>query len=45
MFLAVGWRLGGTLVARDEEKGEVAVEEAERRSVVISVVSDTEVFP
>ncbi|CAE6450566.1 unnamed protein product [Rhizoctonia solani] len=46
MFLSIGWHRGSVAI-RDLEKAEQAeptVEEVERRSVVVSVVSDTEVF-
>ncbi|KAG8778322.1 hypothetical protein FRC12_025034 [Ceratobasidium sp. 428] len=44
VFLAVGWRMGSRAIARDEEK-EIAVEDVERNSIAITIVSDTEVFP
>ncbi|KAJ1299354.1 hypothetical protein OPQ81_000617 [Rhizoctonia solani] len=46
MFLATGWHRG-SIAIRDLEKAEQAeptVEEFERSSVVVSAVSDTEVF-
>ncbi|QRW21101.1 hypothetical protein RhiXN_06090 [Rhizoctonia solani] len=46
MFFAVGWHRGSTAI-RDLEKAEQpepVVEQVERRSIAISVVSDTEVF-
>ncbi|CAE6512566.1 unnamed protein product [Rhizoctonia solani] len=46
MFLSVGW-LRGSGAIRDLEKAESeepTVEHVERRSIVVSVVSDTEVF-
>ncbi|QRV93405.1 hypothetical protein RhiJN_21423 [Ceratobasidium sp. AG-Ba] len=42
-FLAVGWRRGSKAIA-DEEKAEVSVQDVERSSIAITVVSDTEVF-
>ncbi|CAE7228871.1 unnamed protein product [Rhizoctonia solani] len=45
MFLAVGWHRGSVAI-RDVEKAEPepTVEEVERSSIVVSIVSDTEVF-
>ncbi|CAE6445930.1 unnamed protein product [Rhizoctonia solani] len=43
MFLAIGWQRGSVAI-RDLEKAEPTVEQVERTSVVVSVVSDTEVF-
>ncbi|CCO32483.1 hypothetical protein RSOLAG1IB_07224 [Rhizoctonia solani AG-1 IB] len=46
LFLAVGWHRGSTAIRDLEtaEQPEPVVEEVERRSIVVSVVSDTEVF-
>ncbi|KAH7323392.1 hypothetical protein B0J17DRAFT_723383 [Rhizoctonia solani] len=46
MFLAIGWHRGSVAI-RDVEKAEQSeptVEEVERSSIVVSVVSDTEIF-
>ncbi|CAE6445942.1 unnamed protein product [Rhizoctonia solani] len=46
MLLAIGWQRGRVAI-QDFEKAEQlepVVEEVERRSIVVSVVSDTEVF-
>ncbi|KAG9088312.1 hypothetical protein FRC06_002107 [Ceratobasidium sp. 370] len=44
VFLAAGWRMGSRAIVRDEEKV-IAVEDVERNSIAITIVSDTEVFP
>ncbi|QRV78626.1 hypothetical protein RhiJN_06641 [Ceratobasidium sp. AG-Ba] len=43
-FLAVGWRRGSKAIIADEEKAEVSVQDVERSSIAITVISDTEVF-